>query len=103
MRRTHTFASLVLLLAALGQTAAAPKPLKVFVLAGQSNMEGQGVADLDGKDYNDGKGTLVQLLRDPAAEERRRPNAEGCAKPEPEIGPIINGRGGREPGIMTIL
>ena len=41
-------------------------PLKVFILAGQSNMEGQAVADLDGKDYNDGKGTLVQLMRDPA-------------------------------------
>ena len=45
---------------------AASKPLKVFILAGQSNMEGQAVADLDGKDYNDGKGTLEFLLRDPA-------------------------------------
>src|SRR5437773_7777689 len=42
------------------------KPLKVFILAGQSNMEGQAVADLDGKDYNSGKGTLNALLRDPA-------------------------------------
>ena len=42
------------------------KPVKVFVLAGQSNMEGQAVVDLDGKDYNDGKGTLRFLLRDPA-------------------------------------
>jgi len=41
------------------------KPVKVFILAGQSNMEGQAVADLDGKDYNDGKGTLNFLLRDP--------------------------------------
>lgn len=40
--------------------------IKVFVLAGQSNMEGQAVADLDGPDYNDGKGTLLSLLRDPA-------------------------------------
>ncbi len=39
--------------------------IKVFVLAGQSNMEGQAVADLDGPDYNDGKGTLLSLLRDP--------------------------------------
>ena len=43
-----------------------PKPVKVFILAGQSNMEGQAVADLDGKDYNDGKGTLKALLDDPA-------------------------------------
>ena len=39
-------------------------PVKVFILAGQSNMEGQAVADLDGKDYNDGKGTLKFLLKD---------------------------------------
>ncbi len=45
---------------------AGKSPLKVFILAGQSNMEGQGVVDLDGKDYNDGKGTLVELMRDPA-------------------------------------
>ncbi len=42
-----------------------PKPVKVFILAGQSNMEGQAVADLDGKDYNGGKGTLKALLNDP--------------------------------------
>ncbi len=41
-------------------------PVKVFILAGQSNMEGQAVADLEGPDYNDGKGTLAYLLRDPA-------------------------------------
>jgi hypothetical protein len=41
-------------------------PLQVFILAGQSNMEGQAVADLTGKDYNDGKGTLDFLLHDPA-------------------------------------
>jgi hypothetical protein len=39
------------------------KPLKVFILAGQSNMEGQSVADLEGKDYNNGKGTLNALLK----------------------------------------
>lgn len=43
-----------------------PKPLQVFILAGQSNMEGQAVADLSGKDYNEGRGTLQSLLRDPA-------------------------------------
>ncbi len=41
------------------------RPVKVFILAGQSNMEGQAVVDLDGKDYNGGKGTLDFLLRDP--------------------------------------
>jgi hypothetical protein len=46
--------------------AAATKSVKVFILAGQSNMEGQAVVDLEGKDYNDGKGTLATLMRDPA-------------------------------------
>ena len=40
-------------------------PLKVFILAGQSNMEGQAVTDLTGKDYNEGKGTLASLMADP--------------------------------------
>ncbi len=35
--------------------------VKVFVLAGQSNMEGQGVVDLEGEDYNQGKGMLSLL------------------------------------------
>ncbi|MBL9140981.1 MAG: hypothetical protein JNK53_03860, partial [Phycisphaerae bacterium] len=52
-----------MLMAALGHKGAIaegpePKPLKVFILAGQSNMQGQGVVDLTGKDYNDAKGTL---------------------------------------------
>ena len=46
--------------------AADKKPLKVFILAGQSNMEGQAVADLEGRDYNNGKGTLAVLMRDAA-------------------------------------
>ncbi len=50
--------------------AAEPKPLKVFILAGQSNMEGQAVADLDGKDYNDGRGTLKTLIAAPAHAKR---------------------------------
>ena len=66
-----TFASLATLLAALllavpvwaGQPG--KSPVKVFILAGQSNMEGQAVADLAGKDYNQGRGTLTTLMRDP--------------------------------------
>lgn len=51
--------------AALGE----PRPLKVFILAGQSNMVGFSVVDLAGKDFNDGKGTLAQLVKDPAKRE----------------------------------
>ena len=50
--------------AATGWAQAAP--VKVFILAGQSNMEGQAVADLAGPDYNEGRGTLAALLNDPA-------------------------------------
>lgn len=46
-------------------TLLAAEPVKVFVLAGQSNMEGQAVVDLKGKDYNEGRGTLLSLLNNP--------------------------------------
>ncbi len=58
--------TLISCLSPLKAAQMAAGPVKVFILAGQSNMEGQGVADLEGKDYNDGKGTLKSLLRDPA-------------------------------------
>ncbi|OGV70325.1 MAG: hypothetical protein A2283_08255 [Lentisphaerae bacterium RIFOXYA12_FULL_48_11] len=39
---------------------AGKSPIKVFILAGQSNMQGQGVVSMNGeKDYNGGKGNLV--------------------------------------------
>ena len=66
MQLLRTSVVVLLLFSGLARGLAAPKPLKVFILAGQSNMEGQGVADLSGKDYNEGKGTLVQLMRDPS-------------------------------------
>lgn len=54
---------LVILLSVLVHSALAvadEKIVKVFVLAGQSNMEGQGVVDLDHpQHYNGGKGTLI--------------------------------------------
>ncbi|MBI5849774.1 MAG: sialate O-acetylesterase [Planctomycetes bacterium] len=61
----HAIAVIVPLLVALTACASAPRTVKVFVLAGQSNMEGPAVADLDPAwnraDYNDGKGTLARL------------------------------------------
>jgi alpha-galactosidase len=44
-------------------------PVKVFVLAGQSNMEGQGVIESDPK-RNEGKGSLEFLLKDPISADR---------------------------------
>ncbi|MDA0812217.1 MAG: hypothetical protein O3C21_07525, partial [Verrucomicrobia bacterium] len=51
-------------------------PLKVFILAGQSNMEGAGVIQIPensgkgGNSGNGGKGTLEYLVKDPATAER---------------------------------
>ena len=48
----------------LGPLGAAEKRVHVFVLAGQSNMEGQGVVDLDHPEhYNGGKGNLVWSMQ----------------------------------------
>ena len=44
---------------------AAEKPVKVFILAGQSNMEGQGFIKADPK-RNEGKGSLEYLTKGPS-------------------------------------
>ncbi|MDG1874450.1 MAG: sialate O-acetylesterase [Mariniblastus sp.] len=45
------------------------KIARVFILAGQSNMVGHGVVDLDDpQDYNSGKGTLVEAMKNPASQ-----------------------------------
>ncbi|MCY2986369.1 MAG: sialate O-acetylesterase, partial [Planctomycetota bacterium] len=63
----------VVLLLATGATAATAEgkkgSLKVFVLAGQSNMEGQGKIAADPKS-NGGKGSLQYLVKDPATAAR---------------------------------
>lgn len=67
--RTPVLVALVLL--ALSVEAAQPKkgPLAVFILAGQSNMEGQGKIAADPK-KNGGQGSLEFLVRDPATAPR---------------------------------
>lgn len=45
------------------------KPLKVFILAGQSNMEGHGFIKADAR-RNGGKGSLEFLVKDPATADR---------------------------------
>ena len=42
------------------------KPLKVFILAGQSNMQGQGIVTSKDKAGKERPGTLAYLLKDPA-------------------------------------
>ncbi|MEC9093471.1 MAG: sialate O-acetylesterase [Planctomycetota bacterium] len=49
------------------------KTFSVFLLAGQSNMEGQGVVDLDHpKYYNSGKGILKNVMKNPKMAARYR-------------------------------
>jgi hypothetical protein len=53
------------------EVSSAEKMLKVFVLAGQSNMEGQGVVDLDHPQYyNSGKGILKNVMKNPQRAEQ---------------------------------
>ena len=61
------YALLFLSLACTFAIHAKPKTFKVFLLAGQSNMQGQGVVDMDHpKYYNSGKGNLVNTMADPS-------------------------------------
>jgi hypothetical protein len=53
----------VALAACLSFTPPDEEPVQVFILAGQSNMEGQGVVDLDHPEhYNGGRGTLERVI-----------------------------------------
>jgi hypothetical protein len=60
----------LLVLCGLAASVASAKALQVYILAGQSNMEGQAVVDLTGKDYNEGRGTLVEVMARPENAER---------------------------------
>jgi hypothetical protein len=85
-----------------GKGASAAQRVQVFVLAGQSNMEGPAVADLDPswdpKSYNDGRGTLAEVMRAPANRARYRhlKDAQGrwtvrkdvWVRYQPEDGPL---------------
>ena len=54
----------LVLLGSVSKADAGETIVKVFVLAGQSNMEGQGVVDLDHpQHYNGGKGNLIWSLK----------------------------------------
>src|SRR3954463_5375701 len=65
MARHRIRAAVIVLLALAAPGGAAGKPVKVFVLAGQSNMEGQGFIKADPK-RNEGKGSLEYLVKDQA-------------------------------------
>ncbi len=60
----------VLILLSLAHSADAGKgPVKVFILAGQSNMQGQGFTQIDPR-RNEGRGSLEYLVKNPGTAER---------------------------------
>ena len=72
MNRMIAFAMAVLLvsgIAAVGECQ--EEPVQVFILAGQSNMQGQGVVSMDHPQYyNGGKGNLVWSMEHSASRSR---------------------------------
>ena len=71
MRYWHsTFISLVISMwLATDSLADSRKPIKVFILSGQSNMEGQGFIKADPK-RNEGRGSLEFVVQDAATAPR---------------------------------
>ena len=61
------------------QAADASKPIKVFILAGQSNMEGAGQIKADPK-RNGGKGSLEFLVKDAATAKRFAPLVDAAGQ-----------------------
>ena len=67
---TFCFAALFVMSDEIEVRASEPtKPVKVFILAGQSNMEGQGIIAAD-PNRNGGKGSLEYLVKDPGTAAR---------------------------------
>jgi len=60
----HTLLALIAL-ATIQPSKNASKPVQVYILAGQSNMEGHGLSRRN-PERNEGKGTLEALAKDPA-------------------------------------
>ena len=98
-------AVLLVVLAASASAKAATKPVRVFILAGQSNMEGQGFIAADPK-RNGGKGSLEFLVKDAATAKRFAPlvDAAGHWRKRDDVwityldrkGPLTVGYGARK-------
>ena len=74
----HLTACFFIALAAVASAHAAPKPVTVFILAGQSNMEGAGQIKADPK-RNGGQGSLEFLVKNAATANTLRA-ARGCRR-----------------------
>lgn len=99
-----SFAALLLNASLFGQTPRGMS-VKVFILAGQSNMEGYGRIKIDPKRDNNGAGTLERLAKDDAAKDRfkrlLKPDGSWASRDDVRIwfltrqGPLAPGYGAR--------
>lgn len=63
-----------------GAAQAGKSPVKVFILAGQSNMEGAGAVNAPPNSRNGGQGTLQYLVKSPATAERFKHTVDAGGK-----------------------
>lgn len=87
------------------QTAGGTQIVRVFVLAGQSNMEGQGVVDLDHEQhYNGGRGILKTVMQEPdkAASFAHIVNADGSWRERADVFVRFRARHGLMTGPLGI-
>jgi hypothetical protein len=83
--------------------AAKEAPLRVFLLAGQSNMEGQGVVDMDDpQNYNGGKGNLVWSMANSENKMEHLKDAEGKWIEREDVEISFKGGGKLRKGPLTI-
>ena len=68
-RQVLTVVAIIILAFSVRAEPAGKDPVKVFILAGQSNMEGAGAIKADPR-RNEGKGSLEYLVKDPATADR---------------------------------
>jgi alpha-galactosidase len=64
----------------VGAGQAGKSPVKVFILAGQSNMEGQGAVKASPNSKNGGQGTLEYLVKAPATAQQFKHIVDGSGK-----------------------
>ncbi len=79
LKRSLFAMAALLLVPMLARANDAPKPIQVFILAGQSNMEGHGFIAADSK-RNTGKGSLEFLVKDSATSSRFKHLADSSGK-----------------------
>ena len=96
---------LLTLLILPAQTDDDHKTLRVFIFAGQSNMEGQGVVSMDHeKHYNGGKGNLVWSMENSASKDlmKHLRNSKGEWAERDDVEISFKARGKLRKGLLGI-